>query len=117
MKMKIVSSVIGIVVLMIGAQNAYAVPAFQTGFNHGVSDAWMPNDPSRGYYGAYINQTGKGFDHHSAAFNEGYTRGWCEVKGYDARLYPHANASLAPDFRCSDVLGMSLIFSLGDNKK
>jgi hypothetical protein len=70
-----------VLTLLIGVQSAYAVPAFQSGFNHGVSDAWIPNDPSRGYYGAYINQTGKGFDHHSAAFNEGYTRGWCEVKG------------------------------------
>ena len=55
-------------------------PAFQTGFNHGVSDATIPNDPARGYYGAYINQTGKGLDHHSVAFGEGYIRGWCEVK-------------------------------------
>ena len=94
---------------MMGAQSAYAAPAFQTGFNHGVSDATIPNDPARGYYGAYINQTGKGLDHHSVAFGEGYIRGWCEVKQHST-LFPHAN-SWAPDIRCQDILGVSLIFS------
>ena len=106
-----------LVVLMIGAQSAYGAPAFQTGFNYGVQDASFPPNVLHGfgggpnYYGAYINQTGKGFDQHSDAFNEGYLRGWCEVMGYNATLYPHSNA-LAPDVPCRDVLGMSLIFSL-----
>ena len=53
----------------------------------------------------------KGLDHHSDAFVEGYARGWCEVMGSNGRLYHHSK-SLDPDFRCSEVLGMSLIFSL-----
>ncbi len=61
-------------------------PAFQTGFNYGVQDAGFPPNVLHGfgggpgYYGPYINQTGKGLDHHSVAFGEGYIRGWCEVK-------------------------------------
>jgi hypothetical protein len=80
-----------------------------------VEDAGFPNGDPIGS-GAYINRTGNGFDHPSDAFNEGYTRGWCEAKGYDATLYPYLN-NLISDFRCRDVLGMSLIFSSGDNKK
>jgi len=56
---------------MIGAQSACVVPAFQSGFNHGVEDAGFPNGDPIGT-AAYINRTGNGFDHHSAAFNEGY---------------------------------------------
>ncbi len=97
------------------AQSAYAAPAFQSGFSQGVEDAGFPNGGPIGS-GVYINRTGNGFDHHSDAFNEGYTRGWCVAKGYNATLYPHSN-NLISDFRCRDVLCMSLIFSLEDNKR
>jgi hypothetical protein len=108
--MKMLLGAVVILVLMIGAQSAYAVPAFQSGFNHGVEDARFPNGDPIGS-GAYINRTGNGLDHHSAAFGEGYIRGWCEVK-QNSTLYPHAN-SWAPDIKCKDMLGLSLIFSLG----
>jgi hypothetical protein len=111
---------LAMLVLMIGAQNAYAkteISAFVSGFNYGVQDADTPLNAIHGfppgplYNGPYINQTGKGFEHHSDSFIEGYLRGWCEVMGKNARLYPHADDKVAPDFRCSDVLGMSITFT------
>ena len=36
--MKIVISAIAIVILMIGAQSAYAETAYQSGYRHGVAD-------------------------------------------------------------------------------
>ena len=114
--MKVLIGAVAVIVLMIGAQSVvYGAPAFQTGFNYGVQDAGFPPNVLHGfgggpgYYGPYINQTGKGLDHHSVAFGEGYIRGWCEVKQHST-LFPHAN-SWAPDIRCQDILGTSLIFS------
>lgn len=76
-EMNMLLGAVVILIIMIGAQSVYAVPAFQSGFNYEVQDASLPpniihgfgGDPS--YYGAYINQTGKGLDHHSDAFVEG----------------------------------------------
>lgn len=104
-----------VISLLIGAQSVYAKSAFITGFNYGVQDARTPPNSPHGfppgpiYNGTYINQTGKGLDHHSTAFGEGYIRGWCEVR-QNATLYPNAH-SWAPDIRCRDTLGLSIIFS------
>ena len=48
--MKIILSVI-VMMLMIGAQSAYAAPAFQTGFNYGVQDAGFPPNVLHGFGG------------------------------------------------------------------
>jgi hypothetical protein len=44
---------------------------FQSGYNHGSSDAHK--DPSHWY----ILQHGKGFAFHTKAFNNGYVAGYC----------------------------------------
>lgn len=51
--------------------------AYQSGYDHGVSDAGQVN----GTY--YMQQTG-GFNGHSEKFNDGYIAGWCSVQGKDS---------------------------------
>jgi hypothetical protein len=52
--------------------------AYQSGFDHGVSDA---NDSCQHADGChwYILQPGKGFTFHSSEFNHGYVDGFCSV--------------------------------------
>ena len=92
--------------------------AFVSGFNYGVQDASQPINSIHGfppgplYNGTYINQTGKGFDHHSASFDQGYIRGWCESR-INGTLYPNSK-SWEPDIRCSGpggTLGTSIILT------
>lgn len=72
---EIILSVI-VVMLMIGAQSAYAETAYQSGFNYGIKDA-KTHDVTQ----QYILQPGKGFKFHSWDFNHGYVAGFCSIVG------------------------------------
>jgi len=77
--MKIILSLI-VVVLMIGAQSAYAETAFQSGFNHGVTDSNCDHqsEPGHGCH-EYMSESGHGFSHHTREFINGYIRGYCSI--------------------------------------
>jgi hypothetical protein len=75
--MKIVSSTVAVVVVLtIGAQSAYALSDYQSGFSHGLSDG---KDSCLHIDGChwYILQPDKGFADHSNEFIRGYIAGWC----------------------------------------
>ena len=74
--MKTLLIAVAVLVLMIGAQSAYAETAYQSGFKHGVADAKIDTtNSSIPLY--YIHQPGKGFAFHTTEFVNGYIHGWC----------------------------------------
>ena len=80
-----------IVVLMIGAQSAYAETAYQSGYRHGVNDAVLTNSNISGQ--DYILQPGQGFANHSTAFVDGYIKGWCST----ANIGGHGAGGIEPN--------------------
>ncbi len=100
--MKIVLSAVVVLVIMIGAQSAYAETAYQSGYKHGVSDSNC-TDQSRCH--DYIGTPGHGFSHHTAQFINGYISGWCSVA-----LSHASDAGVTGkdvNFSCSKGLGFS----------
>jgi len=82
MKTIIVSVIV--VVLMIGAQSAYAISAYQSGFQHGVSDGKINprvDCPGLEHCHWYILEPGKSFAFHTPDFNRGYVAGYCSISG------------------------------------
>jgi len=78
--MKTIVSLI-VVVLMIGAQTAYADTEYQAGFKRGVSDAYFDNANLSRL--DWVNQPGNSLDNHSHNFGQGYVKGWCSIMGPD----------------------------------
>ncbi len=74
MRQIVLVSALVIAVLMIGAPSAFAISAFESGFQHGLRDG-SQSDTSQWY----ILQPGKGFAHHTKQFDRGYVTGWCAV--------------------------------------
>ena len=65
---------------MIGAQSAFALTPFESGYRHGISDAKIDTtNSSIPLY--YIHQPGQGFANHTTAFVDGYIKGWCSHIG------------------------------------
>lgn len=77
--MKVLVSAIVVVILMIGAQSAFASTPFESGFQHGVADAKLDNTNSSKL--DYVQQPGKGLDNHTPEFANGYVKGWCSIMG------------------------------------
>jgi len=70
--MKILIGTIGILALLTAvAPSAFALTAYQSGFEHGVSDARSAD--------WYILQPGKGFQFHTWEFVKGCVTGFCSV--------------------------------------
>jgi hypothetical protein len=57
---------------------AFAISAFESGFQHGVSDAKCVHQPGCEYY---MTQPGKGFAFHTPEFNRAYVVGYCSISG------------------------------------
>jgi hypothetical protein len=55
--------------------SAFAISVYQSGFNHGVSDAKCASVGCR----EYIIQPGKGFGFHIRDFINGYVNGYCSI--------------------------------------
>ena len=80
----IATVVLAVLVLMIGcftcgktsAQSAYAISDYQSGFQHGISDAKCVHQPGCDYY---ITQPGKGFQFHTRDFIHGFVNGYCSI--------------------------------------
>lgn len=66
---------IAVLVLLtaIGAPSAFALTAYQSGFQHGASDGKLAG------VDWYILQPGKGFQYHTWKFVQGYVIGFCSV--------------------------------------
>ena len=66
------------ILIMLGAvtPSAFALTAYQSGFQHGVSDGKDSCLHPDGCHW-YILQPGKGFADHSKEFIRGYINGWC----------------------------------------
>lgn len=77
MKTIIITAII-VAILMIGAQSAFALTDYQSGFNHGVSDG-KDSCFNPGGCHWYILQPGKGFKFHTWDFVRGYVTGWCSI--------------------------------------
>jgi hypothetical protein len=77
--MKMILSAIVIVVLMIGAQSAFAISVFQSGYKHGCDDVNKLPD-SR-----YINTIGQEASHHTSEFMNGYHQGFTACGGSKAQ--------------------------------
>ena len=72
--MKIVFSALAVVVMLSAlTPSAFAISDYQSGFNHGVSDARQSDTQW------YILQPGKGFYFHTRDFVRGYLTGFCSV--------------------------------------
>jgi hypothetical protein len=67
-----------VLVLMIGAPAVFAETPFQSGFEHGVSDA-KASCTDRCHW--YILEPGKGFQFHTWEFAHGYVAGFCSIAG------------------------------------
>jgi hypothetical protein len=75
---------------MIGVQSTYAFKDFQLGFKHGVADGKLdkivycstPKSPCPYPDNKYIQQPGKGFDHQTTQFVNGYIKGRCSAIGH-----------------------------------
>lgn len=83
--MKIVISAVAIVVLMIvfpmeKQQSAFAISAFESGFQHGGMDGYDKCPHPDGCHW-YILQPGKSFKFHSREFVQGYVNGFCSIAG------------------------------------
>jgi len=77
--MKTLLIAVAVIVLMIGAQSAFAISAFESGFRHGMTDAKL--DEANSNQQDYIEQPGNGFVNHTQQFNHGYVQGWCSITG------------------------------------
>ena len=73
--MKVVLGAVVVLVLMIGAQSAFALTEYQLGFKRGVSDADTPSVQQW-----YILRIGNGFASHSKEFVRGYVNGFCSIQ-------------------------------------
>jgi hypothetical protein len=101
--MKLALSVVAIVVLMIGAQSAFAqtgallskhpINDMLSGYKHGVSDAQATTKH------VYIWGPGHGFINQTDAFRDGYVLGFCRIAGVNASMDEDE-----ADFYCSDGL-------------
>jgi hypothetical protein len=103
MEIKIFIIVAITALLMIGAQSAFAISAFESGFRHGVADGKIDtrNDSIDRYY---IHQPGQGFADHTTAFVDGYIKGWCLTHhggGIDANDAPEPTIA---SFDCDEGL-------------
>jgi hypothetical protein len=76
--MKVIIASVAILILMIGTPSAFAISAFQSGFEHGVSDG-KDNCFHPDGCNWYILQPGKGFKFHTWDFVKGYVTGWCSI--------------------------------------
>jgi hypothetical protein len=72
--MKTLLIAVAVIVLMIGAQSAFAISAFESGFRHGLIDG-RQSDTTQWY----ILQPNNGFANHTKQFDRGYVTGWCSV--------------------------------------
>jgi hypothetical protein len=79
---------IAVLVLVLGAQSAYAETAFQSGFNHGVTDGKCAPGCRN-----YITQSSQGFANHTTAFVDGYIKGWCST----ANIGGHGAGGIEPN--------------------
>ncbi len=84
----IIITTIAVIILMIGAQSAYALSEFQSGYRHGVADGkrdyvFFNCDTGKVRISpcleptTYIHEPGKGFAFHTTEFVDGYIHGWC----------------------------------------
>jgi len=101
-----------IAVLTIGAQSAFAISDFESGFQHGGADGYDKCQHPDGCHW-YILQPGKSFKFHSREFVIGYVTGWCSVPGnensgsdsvvasWDCRLGPTSGTYVV----CGNVIG------------
>ena len=78
--MKVVLLAATILILVLIAPMAFALTPYQSGYDHGISDAKLAQ---KGLGGSdwYITQPGKGFAFHTQAFNKGYVDGFCLIAG------------------------------------
>ena len=74
----IITATIAIVVLMIGAQSAFALTQFQSGYKHGCNDVDKLPDTR------YINSIGHEASHHTTEFMNGYHQGFKACGGSKA---------------------------------
>lgn len=92
MEYKILATIILAVAMIsgIGSVQAEKKSAYDSGFNHGCSDAQISN-PDNWYING-VNSKGEstGKDHHTAAFNAGYDAGFKEC-GYDNGVLSNSN--------------------------
>jgi hypothetical protein len=96
--MKIVISVIGIIVLLIGAPSAFAQSVlskhpqadYQSGLKWGIHDA-------RDKHNTYLFRPGNGFINQTDSFIDGYVIGFCSIAGPNASVDEPEG-----DFFCSD---------------
>jgi hypothetical protein len=75
--LKTIIGALAVLILMIGAQSAFAISDYQSGLNHGVSDGKDSCLHPDGCHW-YILQPGKGFADHTKEFIRGYIAGWCQ---------------------------------------
>jgi hypothetical protein len=66
------SSVLALIAGVATTPAAFAISPYDSGWNHGVSDA---------HGGHYYATPGKGPEYHTPAFREGYIDGWCWATG------------------------------------
>jgi hypothetical protein len=90
--MKVIPGALAVVILLIGAQSAFAQlgaphsknpqAAYQSGYKWGVHDARVTCKPD--CRNVYIFQPGKTFYFHTKEFIRGYMQGWCTAAGTHA---------------------------------
>jgi hypothetical protein len=98
---------ISIAILIQLGQYAYAISGFDSGFNHGCSDAKL-SDPSE----RYINQSEKGPNFHSDAFMRGYKSGFNSCSVHQSNNIPSSNSSPTSDSPATTNQGDEVSFGI-----
>ena len=98
--MKVIPGALAVVILLIGAQSAFAQlgaphsknpqAAYQSGFNWGIHDA-------KDEHNTYLFRPGNGFINQTDSFIDGYIIGYCSVAGPNVSFDEPEG-----DFSCKD---------------
>lgn len=76
-------SIMVAILVALSVTNVSAISPYQSGYNHGLSDA-QKAAPGLGGNNWYITQPEKGFAFHTQEFNRGYIDGFCSIAGSGA---------------------------------
>jgi hypothetical protein len=91
-------TIVSLVVILNAGSALAASSGYESGYNHGVSDAKSSGQ-------MYISQPGKGFEFHSKQFVKGYIDGWCATTGGGSSDADQASFDCSKGFSSAHWIG------------